>query len=72
MADAHIGNDPRKAAFLERYRDDPEIRQLYAKVLSDLDHTNVLGSLLKVRTEFESLFGRVRATKGTVSGPDDS
>jgi hypothetical protein len=63
VADAHIGNDPRKAAFLDRYKDEPEIRQLYAKILSDLDNTNVLGSLLKVRTEFESLFGRVRAAK---------
>jgi hypothetical protein len=63
VADTHIGNDPRKAAFLDRYKDDPEVRQLYAKILSDLDHTNVLGSLLKVRTEFESLFGRVREAK---------
>lgn len=63
VADAHVGNGPRKATFLDRYKDAPEVRQLYAKILSDLDHTNVLGSLLKVRTEFESLFGRVREAK---------
>ena len=51
MADAHIGNDPRKEAFLARYQDVPEIQELYRKILADLDHTNVLGSLLKVRTE---------------------
>jgi hypothetical protein len=59
VADAHIGNDPRKDAFLERYQGAPEIQELYRKILADLDHTNVLGSLLKVRTEFERLFGRV-------------
>ncbi|MBI3303497.1 MAG: hypothetical protein HYZ72_15645, partial [Deltaproteobacteria bacterium] len=59
VADAHIGNDPRKEAFLERYQGETEIQELYRKILADLDHTNVLGSLLKVRTEFERLFGRV-------------
>lgn len=59
VADAHIGNDPRKEAFLDRYQGEPEIQELYGKILADLDHTNVLGSLLKVRTEFERFFGRV-------------
>jgi hypothetical protein len=63
VADAHIGDDSRKDAFLDRYRADPEIQALYRKVLSDLDHTNALGSLIKVRAEFETLFGRIREAK---------
>ena len=64
IADAHIGNDPRRATFLDRYKDDPEIRQLYAKVLEALDDTNALGSLIKVRTEFEGLFRGVQEAHG--------
>ncbi len=63
IADAHIDDDPRKAEFLDRYRHDPEVQELYRKVLSDLDHTNALGSLIKVRTEFETLFGRIRRSR---------
>lgn len=59
IADAHIGDDPRKAAFLDRYADAPEVQELYRKLLADVDNTNVLGSLLKVRAEFERLFGRI-------------
>ena len=55
VADAHIGNDPRKEAFLARYQSESEIQELYRKILADLDHTNALGSLLKVRAEFEGL-----------------
>ncbi len=68
VADAHVGDDPRKAGFLARFKDDPEIRALYEKVLSSLDHTNSLGSLLKVRTEFEGLFGKLAAKKSAASG----
>lgn len=53
VADAHIDGDPRKDAFLDRH--EGAVRTLYEKILADLDHTNVLGSLLKVRTEFERL-----------------
>lgn len=60
VADAHIGDDPRKAEFLERYKDNLEIRRLFEKILQALDHTNALGSLLKVRAEFDGLFGRVK------------
>lgn len=64
VADAHLGEDPRKKAFLDRYRDEPQIRALYEKVLGDVDHTNVLGSLIKVRSEFASLFGGGHLRKG--------
>lgn len=63
VADAHINDDPRKTAFLDRFRHDPEIQELYRKVLADLDHTNALGSLIKVRTEFETLFGRIQQSR---------
>ncbi|MHB1046355.1 MAG: BREX-1 system adenine-specific DNA-methyltransferase PglX [Thermoanaerobaculia bacterium] len=63
IADAHIGDDPRKAEFLARYKDDPEIQQLYAKILEALDNTNALGSLIKVRTEFEGLFRGARESR---------
>jgi len=59
VADAHIGSDARKEAFLERYREEPEVQALYRKIFSDVDNTNVLGSLLKVRPLFEELFGRM-------------
>jgi hypothetical protein len=68
VADAHMGNGERKAAFLARYRSEPEIRRLYDRILTSLDHTNVLGSLLKVRTEFESLMGGARKDQS----PDES
>lgn len=64
IADAHIGDDPRRATFLDRFKDDPEIRQLYGKVLEALDNTNALGSLIKVRTEFEGLFRGVQEAHG--------
>ena len=64
IADAHIGKDPRRETFLDRYKDDPEIRQLYSKVLEALDNTNALGSLIKVRTEFEGLFRGVQEAQG--------
>jgi hypothetical protein len=63
VADAHINDDPRKTQFLERFRSDPDVQALYRRVLHDLDHTNALGSLIKVRTEFEALFGRIRQTR---------
>lgn len=63
VADAHINDDPLKIEFLERFRDVPEVQALYRQVLHDLDHTNALGSLIKVRTEFETLFGRIRQTR---------
>jgi hypothetical protein len=62
VADAHLGDDPRKEAFLARYNNDPLIQHLYRKILADVDHTNVLGSLLKVRTEFEAVFREIRTT----------
>jgi hypothetical protein len=63
VADAHLGDDPRKAAFLARYKDEPEVQESFRRVLDSLDHTSVLGSLLKVRGELESLFGRVDEAK---------
>jgi hypothetical protein len=63
VADAHINDDPRKTQFLESFRSDPDVQALYRRVLHDLDHTNALGSLIKVRTEFETLFGRIRQTR---------
>ncbi len=68
VADAHIGDDPRRAELLERFRDEPELQALYRRVLDDLDHTNVLGSLLKVRGEFEKLFGRVDEARASRAG----
>ena len=63
VADAHLGDDPRKAAFLARYAREPAVQAQLAQVLGNLDHANVLGSLLKVRGELEGLFGRVDETQ---------
>jgi Eco57I restriction-modification methylase len=63
VADAHLGDDPRKEAFLAKYHGELEVQSLYRKILADVDHTNLLGSLLKVRTEFEALFTRVRGAR---------
>lgn len=63
VADTHIGNDPRKVAFLDRYKDSFELKLVYEKVLSQLDHTNALGSLIKVRSEFEALFGHTKTSR---------
>ncbi len=68
VADAHLGDDPRKRDFLARFREEPELQELYRTVLDGLDHTNVLGSLLKVRGEFEKLFGRVDEARATKAG----
>ena len=59
VADAHIAGDPRKDSLLARYKDEPEIQDVYRRVLASVDNTNVLGSLLKVRPLVEELFGRV-------------
>lgn len=56
VADAHLGDDPRKQTFLDRYKTQPDVQALYAQVLQSVDDTNVLGGLLKVRSTFEALF----------------
>lgn len=66
VADSHLGDDPRKTAFLERYRGEVEVQKLYAEVLASVDHTNVLGGLLKVRSRFEKLFERIATPAVTV------
>jgi hypothetical protein len=68
VADAHLGDDPRKTRFLARFREEPELQELYRTVLEGLDHTNVLGSLLKVRGEFEKLFGKVDEARASKAG----
>ncbi|MEM5866746.1 MAG: BREX-1 system adenine-specific DNA-methyltransferase PglX [Candidatus Aenigmatarchaeota archaeon] len=55
-ADVRISDGKKRSEFLERFRDDPDLQEIFAKLFEDLGYTFEIGSLLKVREPFERLF----------------
>jgi len=55
-ADVRISDGERRSEFLERFKDDPDLQKIFAKLFEDLGYTYEIGSLLKVRQPFERLF----------------
>ena len=55
-ADVRISDGKKRVEFLERFRDDPDLQEIFAKLFDDLGYTFEIGSLLKVREPFERLF----------------
>lgn len=55
-ADAHIADGEKRKAFLQRFEHDPALQQIFARIFEDLNNTNELGSLLRVRGPFGKLF----------------
>jgi len=58
VADARIPTDGLRTEFLRRFGTDRDLQALFATLFEHLNHTNELGSLLKVRQPFEQLFER--------------
>jgi len=58
VADARIPTDGLRIKFLRRFAGDRDLQALFATLFEHLNHTNELGSLLKVRQPFEQLFER--------------
>jgi SAM-dependent methyltransferase len=63
-ADSHIANSKNREKFLERFLSDPALQKIFKTLFEKLNHTNELGSLLKVREPFEALL-ESRRTKHT-------
>jgi hypothetical protein len=63
-ADARIVDGQKQAEFLARFEQDKPLQQIFAKLFEDLNNTNELGSLLKVREPFERLFAERGKPKG--------
>jgi SAM-dependent methyltransferase len=59
-ADSHIADGKKRRVFLQRFNHDPALQEIFAKLFEDLNNTNELGSLLKVREPFEKLFAPKR------------
>jgi len=55
-ADIRISDGKKRLEFLERFKDDPDLREIFAKLFEYLGYTYEIGSLLKVRQPFEQLF----------------
>lgn len=55
-ADIRISDGKRRLEFLKRFRDDPDLERIFAKLFEDLGYTYEIGSVLKVRQPFERLF----------------
>jgi type I restriction-modification system DNA methylase subunit len=55
-ADVRISDGKKRYEFLERFKDDPDLQEIFAKLFDDLGYTFEIGSLLKVREPFERLF----------------
>ena len=54
-ADARIADGRRRAEFLRRFSHDRALQVIFNRLFEDLNNTNELGSLLKVREPFERL-----------------
>lgn len=67
-ADARILDGERREAFLQRLGDDPELRRVAERLLTELNNTAEIGSLLRVREPFEALFRRRRAKAARGAG----
>jgi len=55
-ADIRISDGKKRIEFLQRFRDDPDLQEIFAKLFDDLSYTYEIGSLLKIREPFERLF----------------
>jgi hypothetical protein len=61
VADARIADGRQRAEFLRRFATDKALQRLFARLFEDLNNTNELGSLLKVREPFEALLAQRQA-----------
>jgi hypothetical protein len=55
-ADVRISDGKKRVEFLQRFRDDPDLQEIFAKLFDDLSYTYEIGSLLKIREPFKRLF----------------
>jgi len=55
-ADVRISDGKKRIEFLQRFKDDPDLQEIFAKLFDDLSYTYEIGSLLKIREPFERLF----------------
>lgn len=55
-ADIRISDGARRSKFLERFIDDPPLRNIFERLFQDLNNTFSVGSLLQIRGPFEELF----------------
>jgi hypothetical protein len=55
-ADVRISDGKKRIEFLQRFKDDPDLQEIFAKLFDDLSYTYEIGSLLKIREPFEKLF----------------
>ena len=55
-ADVRISDGKKRIEFLQRFKDDPDLQEVFAKLFDDLSYTYEIGSLLKIREPFEKLF----------------
>jgi len=55
-ADIRISDGERRLELLGRFKDDPDLHRIFAKLFEDLGYTYEIGSILKVRQPFERLF----------------
>jgi len=55
-ADIRIADSERRLEFVNRFKDDPALQQIFARLFDELEYTYEIGSLLKVRVPFEHLF----------------
>jgi hypothetical protein len=63
-ADVRISGDEKQVEFLQRFRDNPDLQEIFAKLFDELSYTYEIGSLLKIREPFEKLFReRKKGTK---------
>lgn len=67
-ADIRILDGDRREAFLERLGDDPELRRVAERLLTEINNTAEIGSLLRIREPFEALFRRRRAKAAQGAG----
>lgn len=58
-ADSHITPGEKRTKFLERFNHIPPLQDIFRKTFEELNNTNEIGSLLKVREPFEDLFGQL-------------
>jgi len=55
-ADIRIADSERRLEFVNRFKDDPALQQIFACLFDELEYTYEIGSLLNVRVPFERLF----------------
>jgi len=60
-ADVRLIDGEKQLEFLERFKDDEELRQIFARLFKDVENAYQIGSLLKVKEPFEKLLAERRS-----------